>query len=1088
MTRRDFTRVVTLSNIGIHAGEGGNAEVPFAIGWKKQTTFVTQCQDLASKARWWKILQQHKIDFDPRRFNDSASSGTSEAGIAKLDSRYVASLVPSLIYNSSRSLACTEALHLTTKFVTAFGLDSNLAAQKHVEYLLSPFITENSVERTMGTEMSGRSAFGHHQDIRHALILCERAAKHSISLLPSPMARSAVLRRCVIELEKAEGHGTDYERHSVILALYHAELSAVVAQGLPQKKTHLKAFKEELELIDCRQQALEILSSFFQGRLQEKRPNFPKFFIPLQVPFNPEKGKSKLRNIGILGVEFDKAGDTFDPLDPLMEYLSQNPDTKTAKTLAVLCPSLGVPKGYIHARALIERFNLAALKRISLPSFDDDVLPVITRIKSSRDKTKILEWAAAQYSDGDEKLKCLDHALECAMKASSEAEQRRCSGSQGDKILVEEEILALDSVKRISEAKSVLSDKLLVHRILRSRATVKAGQFRTSLMDELVKKLESKFKGGSSPETLVEFILCESSLLIASASLDEDTALPLSHVRCMASLIHQGCKALADQHSHVNAGQIARRIARRWLVHGDDVASEGPAVQPKYVSSITGAATNTSSDLYLSVAEEDDTVNFVMDLNSLGEGEQVWSDDVGSGSNSTTQHKKVTLEEEPSGLSISGSSREASECACRRVALRIAFVLSFAEGLFLSHQGDTGDNSIVKSININANSQHLYRTSKKKSRSGLLTSIATTSQQSISVVEHTRELLRIVFAKSGGSHWVSDLSQSFITTTEDSAKKESRRTITFAMRHRALRTAATLCPQEALDQVIREEGYLTTKNSEMECTLKDCSFGCFVAKEIEEMGLPLPHSDLIALSTMHFPSYARALWRHHGSAECNGYKGRLLLLLLEMSLKENITKDKSLVVSILNEMSKMQLPRSLLIGCESIARFKKRASISEFTSLVGKCDEVLSMVLTKIAKSILGELHKKVSDQSSSPPEHTALLTLRRLGQLVEKLGNEQDHLLPFVDVMLGIVACSSDEILSEGIATIAFSAIICLGDGDCRSKMLLKLSSSESGKRAIRESVSSIQLSDNNIPNKTDAPSLLEMAVRLTSTSVAHT
>ena len=40
------------------------------------------------------------------------------------------------------------------------------------------------------------------------------------------------------------------------------------------------------------------------------------------------------------------------------------------------------------------------------------------------------------------------------------------------------------------------------------------------------------------------------------------------------------------------------------------------------------------------------------------------------------------------------------------------------------------------------------------------------------------------------------------------------------------------------------------------------------------MGLALPHSELVQLSAMYFPSYARVLWRHHGRTECNEYKCR----------------------------------------------------------------------------------------------------------------------------------------------------------------------------------------------------------------------
>ena len=82
------------------------------------------------------------------------------------------------------------------------------------------------------------------------------------------------------------------------------------------------------------------------------------------------------------------------------------------------------------------------------------------------------------------------------------------------------------------------------------------------------------------------------------------------------------------------------------------------------------------------------------------------------------------------------------------------------------------------------------------------------------------------------------------------------------------------------------------------CLLRDCTYGAFVAKEIEEMGLPLPHDDLGRLSSMHFLSFARTLWRHHRGMRTSG---RLLLLLLQMSLREAET-DPSFVETLLQEL------------------------------------------------------------------------------------------------------------------------------------------------------------------------------------------
>jgi hypothetical protein len=72
-------------------------------------------------------------------------------------------------------------------------------------------------------------------------------------------------------------------------------------------------------------------------------------------------------------------------------------------------------------------------------------------------------------------------------------------------------------------------------------------------------------------------------------------------------------------------------------------------------------------------------------------------------------------------------------------------------------------------------------------------------------------------------------------------------------------------------------------------------------------------SDLAQLSTMHFPSYAHALWRHHhDSYRC---KGRLLLLILEMYLKEPVS-DYDFFLSMVTEMENLNLPRTLLLSFE----------------------------------------------------------------------------------------------------------------------------------------------------------------------------
>lgn len=72
------------------------------------------------------------------------------------------------------------------------------------------------------------------------------------------------------------------------------------------------------------------------------------------------------RNHNILGVESSEIKSDFDPLLPLQECLERDPSSSTASALAPLCISLGVPNGYINARALIERIKRAKRRNLSV--------------------------------------------------------------------------------------------------------------------------------------------------------------------------------------------------------------------------------------------------------------------------------------------------------------------------------------------------------------------------------------------------------------------------------------------------------------------------------------------------------------------------------------------------------------------------------------------------------------------------------------------------------------------------------------------------------------------------------------------------
>jgi hypothetical protein len=840
----------------------------------------------------------------------------------------------------------------------------------------------------------------------------------------------------------------------MVLSFYHADLSLVVAKDPTIRDLDASAFEEELELIERRRDALAILSSFFQGEQSVHRPSFPKFFVPLPVPFTAEQRNTDIGTHDILGVVADASLGTFDPLSPLQDFLSSHMDDAAAKAIAPLTIPLGLPHGSIHARCLIERFRRFRDGKGTLPSFEHDVLPVLNRLKQSNDQCRLAEWCVAYYDGNDsQKLQCLDHGLRYAMAASSELEKRTFYKSKGDEErLRTDERNALDSVKRLSEMHSALSDRLEVNRILRSAKIGSSQQFRSVeiMVRDLTNRLQESFwaSADSSPEKFVEVLLIEASLLASNACFDLDISFSVSQFRHMASVVHQACKRIADQYSHVHPGDISRCVARRWLVHGDELSSSGRTESGK--QPLNDTSRHLNGELSSSVsADEGDTVDFVMDLNSLSEAKAVWSDDIGSGpSHKGDKSATISMEEEPSALKPDGSSREASEIGSTKVALRVAFVMSFAEGYHRSGKIESNDDENMSS---KANTNDMPNSGlPKKSRPGLLSRVsAKDSNARTSVIEHARELLAIVFAKSGGSDV--DPSMSFISTsTSADEKSDARKTLTFAMRYRALRSAAIMCPQVALDQVVTEEGYFATGVADAECSLQKCTYGAFVAKEIEEMGLPLPHSDLVQLSTMHFPSYARALWRHHRDGDIRGKKGRLLLLLLEMSLKDS--SDSELTVALLNEMSKLRLPRTLMLGCECVAKFKLRAGVAKSSSLLRDESKAVSDAVFTAANLVLTEVHRSLLSASSQDLEKR-LPTVRRVGNLVQMFSdteNGQRQLSQFVKVLVDLVALGNDS-SSFTLADIALNASHCLSSVQSRQQFFVLLAQHSSGEAAIR-------------------------------------
>ena len=987
ISKRDFARVATLATIGVRAGDGSSiilkeSAIGEVVAWKKQNIFVNQCRRLSSNARWWGVLQTFGVTFDPRRFDGKEKS--------EVDT-YVASLVLPLIIGASKTLliasaALDQVLALATRFVSSYGLDQKLAAQKHVEFLLS--LPEGYAEDDNAKRRPALSP-GHY-DVRTDLRVCERAAKDTLVLLPSPMARAAILRRCLVSLEEEEKCFKDYERHSFVVSLYLSELALVLADK--SNKSDFEAFQREYECIDRRQDALLILLSYFQDRPLQERPPFPKMFKPLPTPFKSDVGKPAVRFCGVLGQNSATSSpDDFDPIQPLVSTLSADGGASSVAALSPLCFSLGLPAGYIHARSLYLRINKAMSIGTTLPPFDSSVRPIINRIKGSRDAAELAEWCALKYLDGSkDRLECLELALSHAMRASSEAEQQ-ARAHKGMDSYAKNERLALDAVKRIGEMKSALADRIKVGNILSEGCSPALGvsSHVQSILSGLVGQVKEKHTGSDllTPEEFAERLLLEASSMTSEAVVTASTYFTMDDFRQVAVTVHKSISGLANCHSHVDVGGIARRMARRWLVHGntttatsqDDKATSKKAADcSNDKQDDKNSAPSTPSRNIIS-SERDDTEDFVMNLNDLGADGDVWSDDVGStnasSSSSSTGNGVIVTKEEPSALTADGCAREEMELSNTIVSLRIAFVMSYAEG-YHKKQSNANYDLEGKTATSSSRSRATRRTpltssklnktfSSKASKSGSCGG----ANKGDAVLDHARELLGIAFVKKstgdgdssgGGMPLLSEMSPSMCnvsmsmsiegSTVAKEMVSQDGKVHSFAMRYRALRVVSILCPQEALDLVIRSERY----GGEQSIDLEKCAFASFLAMEAEAMGLAIPSSDLVHLSTMSFSSYARALWRNHG----HDAMGRLLLLLVELCLRDASNKkqngvDGAFLASLISELSQKQLPRSLLASLELVALNKP--AVSGIASL-DNGDDTLHGAVQRTAMLILRDL------------------------------------------------------------------------------------------------------------------------------------
>ena len=1052
VSRRDFSRIKTLAHVGLRAGDGGSDSIVKSsrgnvVSWQNQSVFVAQCHRLKINSSWWNVLQRFGISFDPKRFDSKDNSQRNE---------YIVSLVLPLVGSACKALlrasvSLERVLQLAAKFVEAYGLERELAAQKFVEFLLSSPTGDDTTGDFSGMNTGTK---GKHVDVRNDIEVCKKAVQESLVLLPSPMARAALVRRCLIALEGDETCYRDYGRYISVVSLYLDELSLVLAD---KSNSDYAEFQNEFDRIDRRHDALLILSSFFrEGGQAEDRPPFPKLFLPLTYPFKSDKGE---RLCGILGHNSAHSSPKdFDPLLPLIPTLCADSGASSVPALSPLCVSLGLPPGYIHARSLYLRFEKANAAGSTLPSFENSVRPVINRIKVLSDATELCEYCSMRYEDNTkERLSGLELSLSLAMRASSEAEQL-ARIHKGVKDYREKEQLALNAFKRIGTLKAALADRAKVQSILAKG--VSASNSPTShvslILTRLIQRVSEKHPDTNyiAPEVFVETLLLEASDKTAQATLDSGLNFTMDDFRQIAVTVHEACKGLADLYSHVNVGAISRKLARRMLVHGEGGTSsmmENTTTSSKDMESSKDQTVVESSTLLSPhdhrsiLTEGNDSGSYVMDLNDLGPGGDVFSDDVGC--NNPTDigsTSDVILDEEPSSLSLDGCKREVYEQRNNTVALRAAFVISYAEGYHSHKQIDT-ENEETSSI-CSVRPTRTPITSSKLKR-GLSKRAGSRDREGSgrgnAVLDHAKELLGIAFAKKSifrgkrqdvVDSQLSEMSYSarnISTDLDDSSASYLKESISqegkihsFAMRYRALRVAKILCPEEALLLVIRTENY----NGKEVVDLEKARFASFVASEIEAMGLELPSSDLVHLSTMSFSSYARALWRNHGHKA----EGRLLLLMFELCLKNRTASgvDCNFLLSIVNEVGKKQLPRSLL-RCLELLSFSDSGQVLKSIKSLEHGQESVENAVKRVAALIFDGLRR-----CSRPTEQVAINcieTIQRLRDVITTLSHQ--YLPLFVDTLCRIAANSEMDVLKEKLVKIAGSAACSLNAGGDRVK-----------------------------------------------------
>ena len=445
----NFARLLTLANIGVVASTAGDERRGFSslqCGWKNQHKFSEQCISLALKAKWWGILKMNNINFDSQMFDCNASTNGNDHDFFDTELSYRCSLIATLIHNLSQSFMSSDVLRFCEMYADAFGIRSESVHHFYVRWVLAPPTpTKKKINGSLTSKVSS--------DIRTDLRKCLRFAEFSLQMIDQLDERIALLRKCLEALDKSESSASDYERYNIILKLYQTVLVTAIDQDNDTTVLTRSSLALELEAVDRRRDVLDILISVFSGHSSLQRPTFSMFCLSL----HDNNRKTSVSLSDILGSAATPG--SVDPLQALDLVFDGSNDSSIVAALAPMCNPLGIPSGYIHIRYLMARFKKSRSMGSDLPSFDNDVLPTFSRIKSAADKAKLAEWCSLQYEYSHEsKLKCLDLALQSTIQVSNECEHR-LTFIPGDQKLKELADNSLETVKLMAGLKSVYSDR-----------------------------------------------------------------------------------------------------------------------------------------------------------------------------------------------------------------------------------------------------------------------------------------------------------------------------------------------------------------------------------------------------------------------------------------------------------------------------------------------------------------------------------------------------------------------------------------------------------------------------------------------------